>query len=47
MTPAYAIKQIRKPRHIDLSAQKINQSILLIYGIVIARFSVKDQLEKI
>ena len=46
MTLAYASKLGLKVYHIDAGAQKIDGSILKIFGIVLAKFQVEDKLEK-
>lgn len=47
MTLAYVAKLDLTRQKIDVGAQKIDSSTLITYRIVIARFSVKDKLEKI
>lgn len=47
MTLTYVMKLGFTTRKYDIGIQKIDSSILVTYGIVIARFFVQDKLEKI
>ena len=47
MHPAYATKLGLLPRKIDVGAQKIDESHLDTFGMVIAHCSVKDKLERV
>ena len=47
MTPAYAAKLGLASKKTDISTQKINDSPLVTYGMVLAGFSVQNKLEKV
>lgn len=46
MTSVYAAKLGFKLHHTNVEAQKINDSILKIFGILLASFQMKDKLKK-
>lgn len=47
MTPAYAASLKLKVRPTNIAAQKIDDSIFQMFGMVFASFQVKDKLRKV